>query len=47
MSQKCEKEEDRIDLPDVLDCIFVDGEEQDNNQNEKGEPDRNVKPFCL
>jgi hypothetical protein len=39
MGQECKKEEDRIDLPDILDCIFIDGEEQDYDQDEKGEPD--------
>jgi hypothetical protein len=47
MGYECTKEEEWIDLLEILNSIFIDGEEQDNDQNEKREPDGNVKSFYL
>ena len=39
MSQECQKKEERVDLFEVLDRIFVDGKIQDDNQDEEGKSD--------
>jgi hypothetical protein len=31
MGQECAKKEEWIDLPEIPDSIFIDGEEQDND----------------